>query len=497
MRIFTSILTLLLICQAALFAQIQNVNPDPKGEPWIVGGLRQLTDADWEKLNNIPELIITESSRKKDLPSSVDNSQNSCFRPIFNQEGGSCGQASGVGYNYTYEIDFERGLAANTIQTQYPTHFTWNFLNNGNGGGSWYFDGWEIINTVGCPNVEDYGGSFAEGGDTRWLSGYNEYHNGMKNRVLEVSSINTTTPEGLETIKHWMNDHGDGSEIGGLVNFGAGASGYDVTSLASGTPHSGKSVITKWDSNVNHAMTFCGYDDEVRFDYNGDGEYTNDKDINGDDIIDMRDWEIGALIVVNSWGPWWEDDGKCYMMYKLLAEPSSNGGIWNNLVHVIRAKNNYEPLLTLKAKIKHTSRKKIKLLAGVSSNTSATTPDVVKSFPLFCHQGGDFYMQGGYSEDDKTIELGLDITSLLSEITPGANAKFFLQVIEKDAYGESEGEIVSFSVIDYTNGENETTCDQSNVAIVNDGTTTVSVTKAVDYTPVTIDNQTIPNAIAA
>ena len=48
-------------------------------------------------------------------------------------------------------------------------------------------------------------------------------------------------------------------------------------------------------------MTIVGYDDAVKLDFNGDGQFTNDIDINGDFIVDMNDWEIGALIVVNSW----------------------------------------------------------------------------------------------------------------------------------------------------------------------------------------------------
>jgi hypothetical protein len=42
-------------------------------------------------------------------------------------------------------------------------------------------------------------------------------------------------------------------------------------------------------------MTYIGYDDSIRFDYNNDGRFTNDIDINGDRVVDMRDWEIGGL----------------------------------------------------------------------------------------------------------------------------------------------------------------------------------------------------------
>ena len=48
---------------------------------------------------------------------------------------------------------------------------------------------------------------------------------------------------------------------------------------------------------VGHALTVIGYDDEIGVDLNNDGEITNDIDINGDDVVDMGDWEMGALIL--------------------------------------------------------------------------------------------------------------------------------------------------------------------------------------------------------
>jgi len=149
-------------------AQIQNVNPDKTGEPWIVGGLRIPSQ---KEINKIPVIKITEKSRSKDLPSSLDNSTKTYFRPVFNQTGGCCAQASGIAYNFTYEINRERGTSANVSRNQFPTHYTYNFLNGGSGqNGSWYTDGWDIIKADGCPTVSAYGG-LASGRATRWYSG--------------------------------------------------------------------------------------------------------------------------------------------------------------------------------------------------------------------------------------------------------------------------------------------------------------------------------------
>ncbi len=494
---YSLLITLLIAFFAVnLQAQLVNVNPDKDGEPWIAGGLRQLTGEDMEMLNALPALTTPLSLQNRELPDMIDNSEQAYFRSVFSQEGGSCGQASGIGYNFTYEIDYIRDIHANTNENTYPTHYTWNFLNNGNGGGSWYFDGWQIIKANGCPNIADYGGHFAYGGPTRWMSGYDEYFNGMANRIYKIYSIDVSTAEGLNTYKQWCYDHLNGSDVGGVTCFAAGVSDvFNLTTLPFGTPEGGKSVITKWGTNVNHAMTFVGYNDSIRYDFNNDGFYTNDQDINEDGEIDMKDWEIGGVKMVNSWGLSFGDYGKSYVMYKLLAETVDDGGIWGNILHVIDAKPEYFPILTLKATIKHTSRNKIKILAGVSNDLMSEKPQTVKEYPMFSYQGGDYYMQGGYSQADKTIEIGLDITSLLSEINSGDEARYFLQIVEQYQFNSGEGEIISFSIIDYSNGVEEVVCQQQNIPINNNDTTYLFVNKEVVFDKVEITDNSLPQAI--
>ncbi|HOW24309.1 MAG TPA: FlgD immunoglobulin-like domain containing protein [Bacteroidales bacterium] len=478
-----------------LLSQVVNVNPDPNGEPWLAGQLRPLTADDWAFLDQLPRLTTPPEMIGRGLPPMVDNSQQPYFRPIFNQDGGSCGQASGMGYCFTYEIDCERQVPANNLVTQYPTHYTWNFLNGGNGGGSWHFDGWVIVKADGCPNVLDWGGDFAYGGWSRWMSGYDDYYNGMHNRVLDIFAINVGNEHGLETLKNWLFDHMGKREPGGLACFAAGVSNnFTMTTLPYGTPEAGKSVVTWWNSEVNHAMTIVGYNDSVRYDFNGDGQYTNHIDINGDGQVTMKDWEIGALKFANSWGPWFGDGGTAYMMYKGLADATSQGGIWTNTVHVITTRPAYDPFITFKATVKHTSRNKIRFVAGVAADTSATEPDYEFTFPVFYHQGGDLYMQGGSSEADKTLECGLDITPLLGHIVSGEPARFFFSLVEMDFNNAGTGEIVSLSLIDYTNGGEEVASPLQHVPIVEHGTTTISVCKTVTFDAPVIATELLPPA---
>ena len=86
-------------------------------------------------LSNIPELQLPDAYKGANaplLPTSVDNSTQPYFRPITAQSGYECGQSAGVAFNFCYEINRLRGLAANQAANQYPTHFTWDFLNNNN-----------------------------------------------------------------------------------------------------------------------------------------------------------------------------------------------------------------------------------------------------------------------------------------------------------------------------------------------------------------------------
>jgi hypothetical protein len=427
------------------------------------------------------------------LPTVLDNSTLPFFRPAYNQDGLSCGQASYVGYMFTYEINRLRNLPGNVPANQYPTHFAWNWVNGGNGWyGASYFHSADLLRHVGTPNVTTYGGMSA-GGGIRWMSGYDNYYHAMQNRIHDSYSIDVSTIEGLQILKHFLNDHLDGSENGGVATFYANPP--PLYNLPPGTPEAGKKVAISW-SSANHAMTIVGYHDSIRWDYNNDGQYTNHLDINGDGVVDLRDWEIGGLKMVNSYGgvPNWGDGGFCYMMYKTLADPYGSGGIWNNAVHVVKAKSNTEPQLTMKVTLKHNLREQIKVTAGLSLDPSATSPTIEMDFPIFHYQGDQRPMQGEFNEVSRTIEFGLDITPLLSLVPSGQTARYFLRVYEKDPNGTGTGDILAYSLMNYTSGVNEIICPDAPVPLVNNGKTTLWVNAAINYNPVLITNETIPDA---
>lgn len=449
-------LTIILIITIASFASAEliNVNPDPNGEPWWAGGWKNPTIEEQAQIDALPKLTLPKRYKKsvKTLPYKLDNSQLMYFRPVFNQVGGSCAQASGVGYNFTYQMNFLNGTDASLPPNQFPTHYTYNFLNDGSGAnGSTYFGGWDIINAGGIPDVSTYGGLWpATDSDKIWMDGFTSYRSGMNRRTVEVQAIPVGTPEGLEVLKQYFNDYCDGSPNGGIVNFSAGVSyTFSMGILPINTENQGQHVVLKWDQNVNHAMTFVGYNDSIRWDFNTDGKFTNDIDTNGDGQVDMLDWEKGGLLMANSWGTDWADGGKAWVAYRTLAKSLEDGGIWLNTVHTIRVRDDFSPSLFLKTTVNFSDRKELKIFAGVSADTAAAEPEHIVQFPHFNYQGGAYGMAG----DGNILEFGLDISPLLSYVQSGEKARFFIGIEHKQDGTSGRGSITSFSIIDELNNE--------------------------------------------
>ena len=447
-----------------------NVNPDPNGEPWIVGGFRELTD---KEIEDIPEWSPEISSYRITLPSRVDNTLHTYFRSIVLQSGGSCSQASGISYIYTYEVNRLRNLPSIDSVNLYPSHFTYNFLNNGNDdNGSNYTDGWQILKDNGCPTLKEYGGLYPIG-DKGWISGYDTYYKGMENRVISYYRLKVNTPEGLNTLKHYLANHGDGSQIGGIVNFSAGAATAKNRPIPLGQYQERKRIIVEWSDPVDHAMTFAGYDDSVRYDVNGDKKYTNDIDITGDGIVDMRDWEIGAMIMVNSWSESWGDSGRAYNLYRNLALEVSEGGISNGQVYMVIPEVNYvKPEMTLKLKLQHEKRNKLNIKIGIAEYINDTVPEYEITINQLNKRGGGYPMQGN---NDDPIEMGFDISSLL-HLEDIEMAKVFVSITEDDEDTSASGTLLSWSIIDYRNGIQEYTATDTILDIVNNGLTRSSIT---------------------
>jgi len=458
-----------------------NMNPDPNGQPWIAGGVLPFTPEAEAEFNKMPLLDL--SKRRIRPPGSVDNTVWKFFPPIFNQVGNCCAQASAIGIQFTYEINCLRNTEAKPDGNRFPSHFTWNFVNDGKDQGSWSFQGIAIVKDHGCITVADWGGIGDD--STYWATGYEKYYRGMHYRITRSYRINIKTIEGLATLKQWLFDHGNGSPAGGLANFSVYFGGITMPTI------DGKPVVTSWGAGTGHAMTFVGYDDNIGYDVNGDGQITNTVDITRDGVVDLRDYEKGVLKIANTWGPTWQDNGCIYMQYRLCALGEDEGGIGENNSVTVMEVAIAPPRLTLKAVISTNIRSYIGMCSGLTNNIKDTVPlpGAVISYHGFSFAGGNFPMQG-FNRPGQ-LEFGLDLTPVLDS-APGSLLKAFLMIDCKKETGDAK--IVSLSAIDYRSGTPlEMVYTKTNMPIKY-GRTYIPIILDPAYKPLQITTGSMPNA---
>lgn len=464
----------------------------------MVSAQTELTQKDKDQLLNLTGFQISEQQLNTPIPAVVNNSQTYFFPYVFYQEEYSCAQASSLVYLFTYELAVRRNRTVlfDTPYEKYhiPSHFAWNFYNNNQSfQGVSFMDTWHLIRTAGSPFTPDWGTTYF-GGSAKWMSGYNKYYEGMKNRIVEMIAFPTNSVVGIQTLRHWLANHAANEPYGGCANIFVSSVNPYLT-LPNGTPEAGKAVILSYTSPT-HSVTIVGYNDSIRYDFNTDGIYTNTIDITGDGVVDVKDWEIGGVILCNSHGPEWGDNGFAYLPYRVLASTTQEGGVWNACAYGVQVRDEVFPQITFKATIKHDRRNMIKVSAGISSNVNDTIPQRTIDFGVFNYQGGPYYMQGTAQEVYKTLELGLDVTPLLNFMTPNTPYKFFLIVDENDPNGQGTGEIVNFSLLDYTAPTVvETPATATNLLIKNNSTTRVSVVKSIDFSKPEIQQNIINTTI--
>ncbi len=417
---------------------------------------------------------------KVQLPPFVYNGQDKYFPPIFNQDGGSCGSAAAIGYQFTHEINSYRDADASLAVNQYPSHFTWLMAYQTS-----TTEG--MAKAIGIPNVPTYGGrtySRLFGAQTHddpdygWMQGYDKWFSAMWNRTAyEFSLAPTNTPEGRQELKEWLYNHsGDASMHGGGVA-GIGVAAYGTWESIPSSPANkaagvvGMKYVQKWGETYNHALTVCGYDDRIEFDLDGDGI-----------IGEVEDDEVGAWIIANSWGDGWENKGFIYCPYKHSFAVDNDVWTWTPSAFVIR--QDYRPLRTIKLLMDYTRRSELLLSAGVAENVNATKPEKTIPFEHFRYAGNtlgaspapEVPMLGRWADGihSEPMEFGYDLTDLTYAMDRTKPLKYFF--IVKTASGAiGSGHIYNASIINYEmeNEGVEIPFRQQNVEIRNRGRETI------------------------
>lgn len=414
---------------------------------------KPLTPEDISRKQRIPEWLPPTIRAVQNLPAGVNNGTLKYFPSVFNQLGNSCSQASGVRYVFTYEVNrmLDRDAKASR-ENVFSYHFTWNYLNNGMDEGSHPELGYDMMKVGGAATLDDMPDESAAVSTTTWLTGYEKYLRAMTYRVKSYEKFSLKTTEGIQRLKQYLYNRGVEGSVGGLVTFSCYSGDWKEYSYKGPSVTGLKDMIVKNGTDGAHALTIVGYDDTVEYDFNGDGKITDD--------------EKGAFIFVNSWGTWWASEGFCYYPYKLFLTPASEGGLADMSAMALMVEPEvHEPKVVFKVNLTYTSRNDLFFRLGVADGENATSPTVIMGYPMMQNQGGDFYMRGeGTAEAYKTIEVGMNFTDKLPEFENFKNPKFFL-VVRKIAMGKvGDGQINSFSVMDYRTGK-EYVCEQKNVKI--------------------------------
>ena len=417
---------------------------------------------------------------KAQLPPFVYNGQDKYFPPIFNQDGGSCGSAAGVGYQFTHEINSYRDADASLPENQYPSHFTWLMAYQTS-----TTEG--MAKAIGIPNVPTYGGrtySRLFGAQTHddpdygWMQGYDKWYSAMWNRsAYDFNLAPTNTPEGRQELKEWLYNHSGDETMhgGGVAGIGVAAYGTwaaipnSAANKAAGVV--GMKYVKKWGDTFNHALTVCGYDDRIEFDLDGDGI-----------VGETEEDEVGAWIIANSWGDGWENKGFIYCPYKYSYAVDNDTWTWTPGAYVIR--QDYRPLRTIKLLMDYDHRSELLLSAGVAENINAARPEKTIPFEHFRYAGNtlgaspapEVPMLGRWVDGihDEPMEFGYDLTDLTFSVDRTKPLKYFFIVkTSSDAIGS--GHIYKASIINYEieNEGVEIPFEEKDVEIKNRGRETI------------------------
>jgi len=408
-----------------------------------------------------PDVGVTAVDVRR-LPSRVDNSTRPQFPPIYKQKGGACGQFTAVASMFTYEMNLLNGTVASSEATRFPADFSWNMCNAANSAqGSEAFHGWETAKHVGIPTVKTYGRVEADKDKVgQWANGYAIWREAMEYRVAGYRYTPTATVAQIDEARGWLYDRNQPKAghppVGGLLALDGrmGELKKVTRTIPAGDYLAGEDVWIDWGpSGFGHGITCVGYDDNVGIDVNGDGKVTNDVDIDGDGQVTLADRERGAFIVVNSWGETWSKDGKIYLLYGAMVDATWKRGNYLGRIEVSR----HIPHCTLKLKLACDKRSDLRVTVGVAGDKDAKRPDhelapqPLNGWPLFGkpkNNVGEVPLAG--PGDDSPLEVGVDLTPLLSKLGPKsvADGRLFLS-FRCDENGDATGMLHACAIRQY------------------------------------------------
>ncbi|MDA3885338.1 MAG: T9SS type A sorting domain-containing protein [Candidatus Delongbacteria bacterium] len=500
------LVVLIVFCFIRVQAEILNANPDPDGDPWYAGGY--LFDEEEEEfLSSLPRLVIKDEVREKELPPSWDNMDlpdglPQCFRPVFNQQDYSCAQAAMIGYVFTFEVNRKNYTSADIEKRQYPSHFTYNFINNGSSTSpSSFSQAIDVGSEFGIPNSEIWREVTSDpmaGEIGIWMSGYDKYYDALKNKITKIPGSenggfvieNNRTEESLETLKYYLRYHNiEDAIIGGVVGCSTNIFGAEYTNL--GTILDPVPYMISPATHGGHAMTIAGYDDIIAYDF--DIEYKSlspgpfeqplpPSNYEWDRVVGdwsttpkpMVEWEVGALKVVNSWGEGYPASiggGYTYIPYRFL---NKLGTYFTG----IEVETNYKPEVTYKVEMQHHNRNTF------TTNIKLESGDYTENHTFTSFGGdaigynGNFPMRG--PDNYEPIEFCLDISQFYTDTqAPKFTPSVYSFIIDDQRAGDTPVNftpmVLNYELMDYKFNDLYINSNLPNTEIIDNGVTEIPI----------------------
>ncbi len=256
-----------------------------------------------EKLNITDDestAIASTAINTDSLPSSCDNSATQYFPPIGDQGGmNTCVGWATTYYQYTYEVNKYKNVAA-TSSNIYSPSWTYNYACGGRNYGILFSDAYRILKNQGALKLVDF--PYDSSNYSYSLSNdEDKMIDALKYRA-KLDIVEATSSSNISEVKSMLAD--GHIAVVGIMNYGwhgaRNADGEYCLVYAAG-------------SDINHAVTIVGYDDNFQVTYNG---------------ITFT----GAFKVANSLGENWSDgkDGYFWVAYDALNSISTYGNGWED-----------------------------------------------------------------------------------------------------------------------------------------------------------------------
>lgn len=363
-----------------------------------------------------------------ELPAAVDNSQTAFFPPVIDQQGGSCAQASAIGYVFTYEMNRLLQRSAAEAANRFSYLFAWNFLNDGTDEGGFAEEGFFLAQRYGMMTEADFGSAPAS--QFKWASGFEKYRNAQRYLVEHIYTFPATDEAGLAAIRRYLADGGTGAPEGGILSFSTYSGNWLVAPYDGPSLTGYRRLLTRLASEGAHALTIVGYDDTVA--------YT--------DAAGQR--REGAFIVVNTWGSAMHDRGRFYLPYHFFTDRSALSfptQLSEDMTGV--SVRTAEPRLLLRVGLDYSSRDDLSLRYGAADGRDATRPATWHDLQIVRNQGGDWPLPGAWNNTG-TLTLAIDYTPRLTA-PDEMPARFFLDVIRSGRGATlGSGRLTELSVVD-------------------------------------------------